>query len=317
MTAPSIECPICGVADIDPVYPDAGGPAREFPLAGCRTCGLVFQRAPRTLEALDEAQASAYGEPEKRFGGVVELGVRAFRWSRVRLAQRWMPAGGRVLDVGCGRGLFLRMLQERGYQVQGTELSAATAANAYAGVSVDAGELRVGQYPDASFDLVSIWHVLEHLREPHTALRASHRALRPGGRLLLAVPNFGSVQSRFGGPHWFHLDLPRHIFHFSPETLERLLHSQRFQLVELKTGQWEMDPFGLAQTALNRWGLRHNAMYDSVRNSPEVRADLSGPYRAGQLALFPISIALALPLSLAFRLAGRAGTIIAVAEPRH
>jgi 2-polyprenyl-3-methyl-5-hydroxy-6-metoxy-1,4-benzoquinol methylase len=309
-----IACPICARSDTQPVYAGASGPIEHYPLVRCNNCTLVFQQNVRSLDALDEAQSNAYGEPEKRFGALVELGVRTFRLARVRLAQRLVPPGSRVLDVGCGRGLFLRLLSERGYSVRGTELSAATAANAYPGVQVDAGELDEDRYPDHSFELVSIWHVLEHLREPQVALRASHRALVPNGLLVLAVPNFGSVQSHWGGAQWFHLDLPRHIFHFTPQTLKTLVEAAGFELVQCRTGQWEMDPFGLAQTALNRVGFRHNALYDSLRNSDAARADLSLPYRLGMLALFPLALALALPCSLLFRALGRAGTIIAIAR---
>lgn len=309
-----IACPICDRVDTQPIYEHAKGPVEQFPLVRCNGCTLVFQQYARSLQALDEAQSDAYGEPERRFGALVEGGVRVFRRARVRLAQRLVPSGSRVLDVGCGRGLFLRLLSERGYIVRGTELSAATAANAYPGVEIDVGELSEDRYPEGSFELVSIWHVLEHLREPEIALRAGQRALVPGGELLLAVPNFGSLQSQWGGAQWFHLDLPRHVFHFTPQTLKTLVESAGFERVRCRTGQWEMDPFGLAQTGLNRLGFRHNALYDSLRNSEAARTDLPLLYRLGMIALFPLAMALALPCSLVFRLLGRAGTIIAVAQ---
>lgn len=309
-------CPTCHSSGLGlrPVYEDATPLLRQHPLAACEECGLVFQRFARTLEELDDAQAGAYGVPGRRFAGPVELFVRLFRSARVRLAARWLPAGGRVLDVGCGRGVFLGELRARGYQVQGTELSAATAAQSDPDVPIDVGELRADHYADGSFDLISIWHVLEHLREPDAALQVCRRALAPDGHLLLAVPNFGSAQSRAGGPHWFHLDLPRHLFHFTPDTLGRLLAANGFRLATCRTGQWEMDPFGWVQTLLNRAGLRPNSLYDTLRNNPEAKGDLSTLTRLGLLALFPLAMALALPLAAACRGLGRAGTIIAVAR---
>ncbi len=158
--------------------------------------------------------------------------------------------------------------------------------------------------------------MLEHLREPRQAVEICHRALVPQGRLLLAVPNFGSLQSRVGGAEWFHLDLPRHVFHFTPQTLARLLESSGYEIEQMRTGQWEMDPFGWVQTLLNRAGLRRNGLYDTLRNNPEIRRDLSAPRRLVLAALFVPAMILALPLSLACRLAGRGGTIIAVARRR-
>ena len=319
MEQPSTEtetsCPTCGAGEVLAIYADETPLLGLHPLVACRSCGLVFQRLARTLDQLDDAQAGAYGAPGRRFAGPVELFVRLFRSARVRLAMHWLPAGGRVLDVGCGRGLFLGELRARGCSVRGTELSRSTAAQADPEVPIDVGELRADHYPDASFDLISIWHVLEHLREPDRALRICRRALAPDGHLLLAMPNFGSAQSRAGGPHWFHLDLPRHLFHFTPQTLERLLGETGFRLVTCRTGQWEMDPFGWVQTLLNRCGLRHNALYDTLRNNPDAKRDLSRGTRLALLALFPLAMALALPLAAACRLLGRAGTIIAVARP--
>ncbi len=274
----------------------------------------MFLEELRDEVQLDDAQRTAYGEPQKRFMGPFELLVRGFRLARARSAARLMPPGGSVLDVGCGRGLFLSLLRERGHEVKGTELSAATVRNAYPDLPISIGDLRPGLFPDASFDLVSIWHVLEHLRFPDRALEAAFRALRPGGRLMLAVPNYGSVQARLGGEGWFHLDPPRHIFQFTDHTLRQLVRGGGFEIERCRTGQWEMDPFGLLQSLLNRAGFRHNALYDTIRNNPADKADLSLLARAAMLALLPFGMALALPASLALRLAGRAGTLILVAR---
>ena len=131
---------------------------------------------------------------------------------------------------------------------------------------------------------------------------------------MLAVPNFASLQARLGGEHWFHLDLPRHVFQFTPQTLTRLLRDAGFEIETCRTGQWEMDPFGLLQTLLNRCGLRPNSLYDSFRSNRDVRRDLSRAHRLMMLALLPLGLLFAFPLSLACRLAGRAGTLIVVAR---
>lgn len=314
---PRIACAICGVSETRAVFAEPRGPARDYPVVRCEKCGLVFQEFLRGKDDLDAAQAAAYAAPTRRFHAPFEWMVRQFRMARVRLCERLVASPARVLDVGCGRGLFLRLLARRGHQVRGTELSAATAANTHPDVPVDVGEFRPGHYAPGSFDLVSIWHVLEHDQEPAAALAAAHEALVPGGALLLAVPNYASFQARLGGEQWFHLDLPRHVFQFTPQTLTRLLCDAGFEIELCRTGQWEMDPFGLLQTVLNRAGLRPNGLYDSVRSNPQVREDLSWLYRACMLALFPLGMLAALPVSLACRLAGRAGTLIVVArKPR-
>ncbi len=307
-------CPICQMSETRLEFPNASGPARRWPLVRCRRCGLVFQQAVRSSEELEEAQRGAYGEPQRRLSTWLETGIRIFRASRVRAATRLMPVGGRTLDIGCGRGLYLRMLKDRGYAVQGTELSEMTAANVDPEVPVDVGEVWPGRYPDASFDLISIWHVLEHLQHPERTLAACALALKPGGTLMLAMPNYASLQARFGGEHWFHLDLPRHIFHFTRETLDRLLRTAGLRVERCTTGQWEMDPFGWLQTTLNRLHLRHNALYDTLRNNPRDKRDLSPLYRLAMLLLFPVGMAIAAPLSLLTRALGRAGSLVVVAR---
>ena len=85
--------------------------------------------------------------------------------------------------------------------------------------------------PDNAFDLVILWHALEHLPDPSGALCAIRGLLRDGGRLVVAVPNLASWQARLLKARWFHLDVPRHLWHFTPETLEHLLRVTGFQVV--------------------------------------------------------------------------------------
>jgi len=308
-------CPICHRVQTTLEFPEARGPARSYPLVRCRSCDLVFQERLPSLEDPGPERAPTRVESQNRFAPWLERVIRLFRLSRVRLAVQLMPTGGRALDIGCGRGLYLRMLKERGYQVRGTEHSA-NVVPADPELTIDTGEVAPGRYPDASFDLISIWHVLEHLPKPDVTLEACAQALEPGGALLIAVPNYGSTQARLGGERWFHLDLPRHIFHFTPPSLERLLRNHGFEIERCRTGQWEMDPFGLVQTVLNRMGLRHNGLFDTLRNDEAVKHDLSRLQRGALLLLFPIGMALALPVSFLLRLLRRAGTLIVLARLR-
>lgn len=308
-------CPVCGPSATQPAFPDAVGPAKDHPLVLCQTCGLAFLATLPEDDDVADAHSTFYGQPTRRFIAPIELGVHLFRRSRMRLAERFLPeTDGKVLDVGCGRGAFLQLLQQRGHDVRGTEYSAESAANALPGIQVDVGDLTTGLYADESFDLISIWHVLEHVRRPDEAIAACAAALKPGGALMIAVPNFDSIQARFGGEDWFHLDLPRHVYQFSPSNLQLLLEHHGLRVERTWTGSWEMDPFGLLQTAQNRLGRRRNAIYDTLRNHPVVREDLSGPHKALQLLTFALGVPPALVVSALCRLAGRGGTLLAVAR---
>jgi SAM-dependent methyltransferase len=132
--------------------------------------------------------------------------------------------GGRALDVGCGRGDLAVALRRRGWEVVGIEPSAAACAVARArGIEAHAGTVGDVALPPASLDAAIFRHSLEHVVDPHADLVRVRAALRPGGLVLISVPNFASSQRRRFGSCWYHLDLPRHRMHFTSQGLTRLL----------------------------------------------------------------------------------------------
>ena len=140
-----------------------------------------------------------------------------------------IPAGGRLLEIGCACGFLLVAARERGFEVQGVEMSAwasAHAREAY-GLDVKTGRLEAANVPAASYDAVVMADVIEHLTDPRRTLQAIHRVLRPGGRLLLLTPDVGSAVARLSGPRWWGL-LDDHYFYFSRPTLRRFLERDEF-----------------------------------------------------------------------------------------
>ncbi|GAB4112897.1 MAG: hypothetical protein Fur005_23500 [Roseiflexaceae bacterium] len=131
--------------------------------------------------------------------------------------------GGRALDIGCGSGNWLVKARSLGWAVQGVEPSApACAAARAAGLDVFEGDLLQAQLPSASFDLVRIWHALEHTPDPLAVLREMSRLLKPNGMILIGVPNRAGLLARWFGRFWFDLDVPRHLWHFTPAAIDRL-----------------------------------------------------------------------------------------------
>jgi 2-polyprenyl-3-methyl-5-hydroxy-6-metoxy-1,4-benzoquinol methylase len=103
---------------------------------------------------------------------------------------------------------------------------------------------------------VVLWHVLEHVPDPLATLERARQILRPGGLLVIAVPNFESLQARFSGRHWFHLDVPRHYHHFGLSILKRMLREAGFTISDVSHLSLEYNPYGWIQSILNRTGLR-------------------------------------------------------------
>lgn len=257
---------------------------------------------------------SYYGTGNRRFNPLFEWLVTIFRRRRVRKIERFV-AKGRVLDIGCGRGITLSQLKEDGWEVSGVEISetAATHARHLLGDTVFVGDVLAAPWPADSFDVINIWHALEHLPDPAGVLAKSRTLLRPGGLLVVAVPNFESVQAGFARRQWFHLDVPRHYWHFGEKNLRALLEEKGFVIQETSHFSFEQNPYGWIQSLLNRLGFPFNLLYDILKH--ESARKVVHPVRVypiWSLLLLPALLAV-MPLGLALFLVEvllrRGGTI--------
>ncbi len=213
-------------------------------------CGLVFVTPQPPRPALEAAYDAAYYAPW------ASQAARAAIWTRrLETIARLAASPGRLLDVGCATGEFLGLARERGWEVQGTELSpyAVKVARA-AGLPVTPGELWEAALPAEAFDVVTCWHVLEHVTDPRRVVREIRRTLRPGGVLVLATPNlddrvFRAVYRLIRGrrPSLYQPDEREiHLFHFAPATLRRLVAAAGLDVLEI----------GFDRGAAAVWGKR-------------------------------------------------------------
>ncbi|MBV8547066.1 MAG: class I SAM-dependent methyltransferase [Acidobacteria bacterium] len=243
-----------------------------FALFACDDCGSA-----RTWPALDGRQIAAwypqayYGNRNVRFNPLFERMTRWFRRRRVGVIRR-LTKPGAVLDVGCGRGFTLRFLADAGYRSTGVELSADAAAHArdVLGIDIRTGDFLSQSFEAGQFDVVIFWHSLEHVADPLAALNRAAEILKPGGLLVVAVPNLSSIQARLAGREWFHLDVPRHYVHFSARGLKRALRDRHFRIVDTAHFSFEQNPYGWIQSILNRV-FAHDLLY-SILKEPAARA---------------------------------------------
>jgi 2-polyprenyl-3-methyl-5-hydroxy-6-metoxy-1,4-benzoquinol methylase len=138
----------------------------------------------------------------------------------------------RLLDIGCGGATLLGILRKHGFEVLGFDASpeAAAIANADHGVQVVTGaRLQDADFSNAAFDVVTLFHVMEHVPDPHALLAEVRRILRAGGRLILQVPNIESWQFRLFGVRWYGLDIPRHVINYSGKSMQQLLSVSGFR----------------------------------------------------------------------------------------
>jgi SAM-dependent methyltransferase len=203
--------------------------------------------------------------------------------------------GGRILEIGCGRGLLLHQLAQLGHECHGIERSALAARRAAQteGLRVYTQPLEECHFTGQQFDAVILWHVLEHLDHPQATLALISRVLKPGGLLYLEVPNLTSLQSCATGKNWFHLDLEHHLYHFSPDGLRRLLLSSGFQVERTTTLSLEQGPYGVLQSWLNVIGGERGRFYESSSAiSPALGVKLGQFALAGTLAVPSLFFAL-------------------------
>lgn len=144
---------------------------------------------------------------------------------------------GRALDIGCGNGRFLDRLRYHGWDVVGVDTSpaAAAAAKEVFGIQVHIGTLEEAGLPGRSFDFIRMSHLVEHLDRPVTTLRHVARLLRPGGQIYIETPNIESLGFWWTKENWFPLEVPRHLWLFSVQTLGRALRACGFSILELET----------------------------------------------------------------------------------
>jgi SAM-dependent methyltransferase len=268
----------------------------RFAIARCATCKLAQTVPAPSATELDRYYPRGYHSTTKRYRGGMDRVLSLVHRSRIRAIERLLGGAGSVLDVGCGPGVLLNQMRARGWRVRGTERSPAAAQQARDVFHLDVRAQGVDDLvaEGATFDAVVLWHVAEHLHTPLEIIRGIARLLRPGGILLIAVPNFASPEARLGRARWFHLDVPRHLVHFTPSTLDAMLVKAGFEKAKVTYLVPEYDLFSFVQTVENRLGLPPNLLYDVVRRSEaRLRQRQSGPMAAG------VAVGLAVPLSIA------------------
>jgi SAM-dependent methyltransferase len=157
---------------------------------------------------------------------------------------------GPVLDVGCGGGLFGRLLADRGYRAFGLDYSRQAAQVAWGqnGLPVVAAIFPDAPFPPNFFAAITMFHVLEHLYDPSAYIQAAWRLLKPGGKLVIQVPNASSWQFLLFGEHWNGLDIPRHLINFRATDIQHLLEENSFQLVRKKYFSLRDNPAGFASS---------------------------------------------------------------------
>lgn len=321
-------CPVCAGEDTFEPYLDGFRlSGTQYEILRCKACGLG-----RTYPFLSEDEArSIYSsaryreESGKRFLAPVERVFTFLTRGRVKRALKYLrdKDKGRVLDVGCGRGDFLALMKERGFKAYGIEADERKSRYAPTlhlgdGVEVSTKPLSESGFKEETFDLITFWHSLEHMYEPAVELKEAARLLRPGGVMLVAVPNMESVQARICKTGWIHLDVPMHCFHFGLKNLEQLLERYGLQVVGRRHMSLEYNLFGFIQGLFNRLGVKKDLLYLLLRGKKAEGGGAGSTFLSviWMILLSPLVLPLSVVLTFIEVLISRGGTIEVYARKR-
>lgn len=310
-------CPIDHQLDFRPIsaFHDGG---QTFHLICCEHCDLVsINPLPTRAELRQYYSTDYYGQENKKFLSWVQWLRRLSMKRRIRRIEYFTKQRGSLLDVGCADGSFLFHCKKRGWKTVGLELSNRFGSSAYLrGSRFLIGDITQHRFQTEEFDVVTFLHVFEHVNIPAEYLKEIYRILKKDGLIVLTIPNIRSWQARLFGNHWFHLDLPRHLFHYSPQTITLLLHKHGFVVEKIDHFSLEYNPYGYIQSLLNAVLPRSNILYDSLKNSSSNFFRFLSPTVLINILLLPILFPFCLIASIVESRAGHGGTIKVFAKKR-
>jgi 2-polyprenyl-3-methyl-5-hydroxy-6-metoxy-1,4-benzoquinol methylase len=242
-------CPLCKSSKIDDFLhvKDHLLTSETFLISKCQACGFLFtQNVPPADEIGRYYQSQDYvSHSDTRKGLMNKLYHLGRTWMlRMKYGMvRKVSPGNNLLDIGCGTGYFPAYMKQKGYKVTGVEVDpkARDFAKKEFGLTVHSPERFLKEGIEGPFEVITLWHVLEHLDDFDLYIERMLEHMSPGGCLIIALPNCSSLDARYYKEFWAGYDVPRHLWHFTPKTLQYLAENHGLKIIKMK--RLMLDPF--------------------------------------------------------------------------
>ncbi len=298
---------------------------KKYDIGKCVDCGHGLSHVdPSSLDNHKQLyEGGSYDSREKLLHRLLRPFLMLLERNKIGYLPQEGSVGKSILEIGCGKGRFLQAAKDSGYEVYGLEPSRRSCSFARQRLGdvvfpISFEQIREVHALDRKFDIIVLWHVLEHLPDPDDTLRKIKDHLAPDGTLLIAVPNMDSFQASYGREDWFHLDPPRHVNHFTPNSLDRIMRRNSFKVNRTHFNSFYQNFIGELITATNKILPDKNVIFNILRlNMNYIRQ--AGKARALtmlSLALLLTSVAFipALAWTAITQVARKGGTMVVLAK---